>query len=489
MSKQANKTPNSNAETKAGADVASGIVHPKVNTNPSSSVGGAANGLISGPAKNDNGVADAINDAITAMAASPSSARANAYGPCKMYIPDNSKALLGPKLAPALMEAGFGIHMPKVNGPTLKAPKERFYGTVKDGLRQLPLPVVDMIRAREMNYDVGKHAIILSQLRDLVGQLVIHHNAAPTTELGGRSPNDIIAQQDAREARNMFFDMERAERKIMLTDQAMLDRNGVEFNGLRYRLKDVVKALLDSMQNLGPSRVTKRANKFIAIIVKIRINPGNIEKIQVFDDVRKAWFELPSTEPEYTHLLSASEHKIFIKRARQRNEVIKNKAQRLASMARTRDEMAKLVPNLQFQQRREWANLFENKAVQERTKRTYAAPDPDGPFLDVFVHDTERADTGLPGGAEYSAQKAENNSGVTMFDVDSEERHALDELDLGADLDNYDFDRDPDGLAIYPASGSERYEDLEKDDSDNDPDDDVDFDTVPDIEDEDEGRA
>lgn len=72
------------------------------------------------------------------------------------------------------------------------------------------------------------------------------------------------------------------------------------------------------------------------------------------------------------------------------------------SFVPTRGEMEELVPNLKFQQRRKWANLFEDKEVRERSNRSYPKPDADGPWLDAEIGGDDRLDSGLPNDDAYS---------------------------------------------------------------------------------------
>lgn len=323
-----------------------------------------------------------------------------AYGPCAVYIPDNAKSLFGPSVAPSLTEVGLEIALPPTEMPTGKAGIERFFGTLKSMLRQEVLPVVDMVRADELNYDVGEHAIIMSQLEDLVAQAVVIHNNAPTGEKGKRTPNQHLEEDRKQNARSLHVDVERVERAIGVTDQAILDRNGVMYDGLRYRDKDSVGEMLKNMKHLRPDRVTKRKNGQIAIVVKILRNPGDLSSFQVYDDGAKKWVRLKNTELEYTNKLSSAEHQLFQRRAKQRNETIKNAQQRLSSVAKTRAEMDEMVPDLSFQQRKQFSALCKSKEVQARSQRNFTVPGPGTAYLDREFGDFVREDNGLPGDKE-----------------------------------------------------------------------------------------
>jgi|UPI0008376D88 hypothetical protein len=368
-----------------------------------------------------------------------------AYGPCATYIPDNAKSLLGPSVLPSLTECGIEIALPPTSMPTAKARIERFFGTLKSLLRQQPLPVVDMRRAEEHGYDVGRYAILITQLQDLVDQAVRIHNNSVTTEFSKLSPNEQLAQDAQQNARSLFYDTERLEHHIGVITQAVLDRNGVRKFGLRWRHKHYVRALLKNLKRtLKPDRIKIRKDGSAAYAVKVWYNPGDLSSFKVFDETEKRWVRLDSTEPEYTHRLSMGAHLLFERRRKQRNETLKHEDDRMASVARTRRELNELVPDLSFQQRRRYAALFESKEVRRVSKRSYPAPECETPSLDRAFGSVVREDNGLPGDARFSFEEAERDLGDhfedfgTMTSSDWEDR----------DFENIDFD------AIEAVSGS-----------------------------------
>ena len=361
-----------------------------------------------------------------------------AFGPCATYIPDNAKSLLGPSIAPSLTECGIEIALPPVRMPTAKARIERFFGTLKSMLRQQPLGLVDMRRAEEFGYDVGRYAILMTQLQDLIDQAVDIHNDATTTEFDKRSPNQQLEQDAAQNARSLFYDVERLEQHIGVIDQAILDRNGVRKHGLRWRHKHKVRAMLKNLKRVLPaSRVKHRKDGTIAIVVKIWYNPGDLSSFKVFDEAAKEWVRLESTEPEYTHRLSMGAHRLFERRRKQRNQTLKSKDDRLAGVARTRREMDEMVPDLDFQQRRKFAALFESEEVRKIAKRSFEPPTTSS--LDRVFGDVERMDDGLPGDNPFSFEQAERDRGEYYEDFTKTHGPGLGEQD-DDDLDGIDFD-------------------------------------------------
>tara|TARA_R110000751_G_scaffold2018_18_gene10741 strand:- start:511908 stop:513098 length:1191 start_codon:yes stop_codon:yes gene_type:complete len=360
-----------------------------------------------------------------------------AFGPCKGYIQDSAKSLFGPMVLPALNATGRELHVAKVNMPTHRAKHERSFRTLKNALRQHPMPVVDMIRARELNYNVGENAITMSQLRDMIEQFVdIHNRETPGPD--GRTPNQILAMEGEQFARPVFTDIDRVERAICTTDQAILDNNGVVYDGLRYRDKEKVARMILNMKHLGPDRVTKRKDGRVGIVVKIMRNPGNLFQFKVFDEIDKEWIDLPSTEPEFTWLLSAGEHQLFQKRAKERNDVIRSAEDRLAAMARTQAEMEAMVPDLQFQQRRRFANIWNSDRVAAHTGKSFEPVELEDGMVAIDLELVKRADNGLPNDEEFSIKKAMKNS--SGFDLEETSDPAFEEPEGNENFDDIDLD-------------------------------------------------
>lgn len=364
-----------------------------------------------------------------------------ASGPCSGYVPDNAKNLFGPAIAPDLNKTGFDILLPPISMPTGKARIERWFGTLKSTLRQTPMSVIEMVRSKEMEYNVGKYAITMTQLRDLVQQCVDHHNNAPTGAKGGLSPNEQLRRHAQNNAPPKFIDIERVERSICQTDEAILDRNGVIYDGLRYRDKAKVKRLIRNMKALPGGRVKKRKDGTVAIVVKVRRNPGNLWFFQVLDEKDKEWIRLGSTEPEYTYMLSAGEHDLFQRRRKQRNETGRGKEGRLASVAKTRAEFDEMAPDLAFQQRRKFAALFNTDDVQANMKKSYGSRTTAEPHMAIAFDERPREDSGMPGDREHSYDRAVTNArGYTAAD---DRANAPSPATPHFDLDD-DYDADPD---------------------------------------------
>ena len=187
------------------------------------------------------------------------------------------------------------------------------------------------------------------------------------------SPARVWANHQHRRATPMFEDIERARRVLGRSVEVLLTRDGIELNGIRYRDAAIITALLDNLGSVQKPRGRRKDNS-ITMLVKARINPGNIDTIQVYDPVAEAWRTLPSTQPAYTDRLSEREHKEFRRQAKRRNEPFSSQAHRLRSKKRTMNLIAELAPQVAFQQRRDMAALWQSQQVEKLAGRPFRMP-------------------------------------------------------------------------------------------------------------------
>lgn len=146
--------------------------------------------------------------------------------------------------------------------------------------------------------------------------------------------------------------------------EALLTRDGIEINGIRYRDAKIVSELLDNMSGLQKPR-GRRKDGSITLPVKVKISPGNLESVQVLDEPTEEWRVLPATQPDYTAGLSEWEHKEFQRQAKRRNERFSSQAHRLASKRRTMALVEEMAPHVAFQQRRDMAALYMSDQVKK----------------------------------------------------------------------------------------------------------------------------
>lgn len=353
-------------------------------------------------------------------------------------LPDNAKTLIGPSTMPSFEEAGITIMMPPVETPTAKAKLERWFSTLKARIRGLPGTIIDPKRAVELEYDpVAEACLTLPQLRKIIDGQVAAYNSEPQKALDNRSPVQIWEAYTRKHAIPVIQDQAKLRRILGRTDTALLTRNGIEKNRLRWRDGEKVRLLLSNLANTASAR--QRASGDIVVTVKIRWNPGNLDTIQVFDEVDGSWTELPSTSPMYTKNLSEWEHEVYQRCAKRRKEAFETQENMLVSRENTLREIDEMAPKLAFQRRREMASLYVSESVKKLSgKRSLEMPE-ELNFLEQNTSETARTDTGLP--REQSPARATNTLGKILPPARSAEYFRPDNLEP----DEYDWDFGDDG--------------------------------------------
>lgn len=288
---------------------------------------------------------------------------ANIFGRPSAILADNEKALITPSSIPSYNEAGISILLPPVEMPTAKAAVERFFRSLKEALATCPGTLIDPKRARDLDYDAVNSAVLtLPQLRAIVAQIVAAHNVSSTKGLEGRSPLALWKQKVGSRVTPAFEDMTDIRRMLGRTHRALLTRDGIELDRIRYRDPKKVETLLNNMAHTASAR-SQRKDGSATVPVKVRRSDGNIDTIDVFNTLTKTYVTLPSTQPEYTHKLSLWEHDEFTRQAKKRGEYFESQEARLKSKAATIRMIDEMAPEVAFQQRRGMAALYMSTQV------------------------------------------------------------------------------------------------------------------------------
>lgn len=288
---------------------------------------------------------------------------ANIFGRPSSILADNEKALITPSSISSFNEAGISILLAPIEMPTAKAAMERLFRSVKEALASCPGTLIDPKRARDLDYDAINSAVLtLHQLRAIIAQVVAAHNVSATKGLDGRSPLTLWNQKVGSRVTPVFEDMADIRRSLGRTHKALLTRDGIELDRIRYRDAEKVETLLNDMAHTASDR-SQRKDGSQTVPVKVRRSDGDLDTIDVFDTLTKAYVTLPSTQPEYTHKLSLWEHDEFTKQAKNRGEYFESQEARLKSKAITIQMIDEMAPQLAFQQRRGMASLYMSTQV------------------------------------------------------------------------------------------------------------------------------
>ena len=203
-------------------------------------------------------------------------------------------------------------------------------------------------------------------------------------------------RHSAKRATPAFEDVDYVRRLLGRTHRALLTRDGIEFDGIRYRDVRLVQDLLDNMSHTADRRA-QRKDGSATVEVKIRRQDGNLDTIDVYDTILNDYVTLPSTQPEYTDRLSAWEHDYFRDQAKARREEFKTKEGRLTSKAITLKMIDEMAPQVPFQQRRDMAALYQSHQIDRLSRGMHSGNMPaDIVIAPQRTGEALREDDGLP---------------------------------------------------------------------------------------------
>jgi len=235
---------------------------------------------------------------------------AEAYGTPNLAAPDNEKAILSTGAVSALTELGIDLEMPDANHPDSKPLVEVLNRFIKGFFECLPGTVRGPRHPKDPTRNaVDEAEMTRAQLRTQLIHAWLYWNVTKRDHLGGRSPLDMVRESilaDDRPQRNTPGDVRRGLSKTH--DNIIITRDGFELDGITYQAPELASVVDANYHRTG---FKDRVDGTAKIIASIRTNEGNLHEAEVFDEERKRFVPVLSTEPGYTQFLSRWEHSEF----------------------------------------------------------------------------------------------------------------------------------------------------------------------------------
>lgn len=235
---------------------------------------------------------------------------AEAYGTMDLIAPDNEKAIFSPGSVSALTELGPDLEMPDANHPDSKALVEALNRFIKGFLEGLPGTVRGPRHPKDPTRNaVDEAELTRGQLRAQIVTAWLYWNLTKRDYLGDRSPLDMVRDSilaDDRPKRNTPGDVRRGLSKTH--DNIVITRDGFEFDTITYQSPDLGQ-LVDA--NYHRTGFKDRVDGTAKVIASIRTNEGNLHEAEIYDEERKRFVRVWSTQPGYTQFLSRWEHGEF----------------------------------------------------------------------------------------------------------------------------------------------------------------------------------
>ncbi|GAB4192776.1 MAG: hypothetical protein OHK0022_07140 [Roseiflexaceae bacterium] len=222
-----------------------------------------------------------------------------AYGLPETLIVDNGKEFTGRDLEDACGQLGIILERMPVRTPWFKGAVERFFRTNNTGLiHSLPGTTFSNVLERG-DYDVFQHACIsLTAFWKLLHVFLLDVYAQDW-----HSGIDAIPSRRWQESIQAGFlpafhtSAEETRILLMRTDERVVQRAGIEFEGLFYRSPDLAR-----LRSVLPQDNQR---------VHFKYDPADIGMLYVSDPIEHRWLRVEAAEPTYARGLSLWKHRII----------------------------------------------------------------------------------------------------------------------------------------------------------------------------------
>jgi putative transposase len=250
------------------------------------------------------------------------------HGLCERVIVDNGKDFESNDFIEAGRHLGFTITHSPPREPWHKGVIERYFRTLNTRLvdskpGSIFTKILNRFDQTKAGYNPQKDAVLdLNDFLETLHMWIIddyHQNF---------HDNLMDVPQEVWKAATEEYTLIQVPSKNDLhvvlgkTYRRKIQRNGIQFKKLLYNDKKLVML----------------REKFEGQKVKFKLNPADISVIYIHDEALNIFHPVPCTEPEYTQGLSLWQHKVVMRRAREKY----HKVDRLA-LAKTRREIDQIV--------------------------------------------------------------------------------------------------------------------------------------------------
>jgi putative transposase len=344
-----------------------------------------------------------------------------ACGRPQLLILDNGLENVGASMQDTLHDLGIGVEWAPVRTPEYKAIVERFFDTLNKGLlHKLPggVPAAPK-QLREQDVDPRKQACMtIESLEKLVLQFILEvYQYRPH-----RGIDDIPMKRWEELTKihgiEMIDDLSRIDDACGYVKNANLTRDGIKTDGLKFHDSEIVTQLLaDLLPSVPRERRRKPTN---SVPVKIKIDPGNISEIRVWNSCTNSYQALPNVHKDYSNGMSLWFHKVLKNNAKQNQEAFVSESDRL----KARRRMVLAAENAGAIEKYNRTRILSQISSTSTVEVSHAPPRHDGnaPIIEVSTGMDNRADDGqVPkgysrGGSSRKKKKKETRKQINHHD-------------------------------------------------------------------------
>lgn len=288
---------------------------------------------------------------------------ASIWGQPSELLADNGSNYVSPGLQDGLADIGTTLRLAAVRTPQHKAILERIFSTLDTFLaKKLPGATLDPMLARELGLDSATEAFLtLAELNELIEEFVyVYHIVIHS----GIEMQPALAWDISRRTTpiRLLKDVERLDQLLGEPYRRRLTRNGVTVQGLWWRDERVCGVLADDIAAYEPA-ADKITGTFSAT-VKVKINPGNLARAQVWNPRRKRYVTLLSATPRYCEGLTMYQHKQICAWAKRNALAFNTEEERLEARHGLNERIKALAPQVAVRERRAMARMLGSSFVQ-----------------------------------------------------------------------------------------------------------------------------
>ncbi|MEL6060204.1 MULTISPECIES: DDE-type integrase/transposase/recombinase [unclassified Methylobacterium] len=304
------------------------------------------------------------------------------HGKPDSIIVDNALEQIGVSFQDACEDASINVLWAPVKNPEYKAPIERLFGTFNKKLFHklaggVPLPPHMM---KQMGFDPARDATTTRTMLEGLVYQTLRDSYQYEVHAGIEAAPETLWRRGLAQGRETIDDVNFLASAFGAVDTAMLTREGITFEGMRFHDPVTTSKLLEDLAHLTPHR--KRRKGGATATVKIKYNPADVSRISVWNPEakpRKKYEILPNLDVRYVRGgLGMWHHKQLKDWAKAEDLPFSTDDERWAARHRLRASIEAAAPSAKF-------------AAMRRKRRLLEAPKP------VLAGDLVRHGTVVPG--------------------------------------------------------------------------------------------
>lgn len=235
-----------------------------------------------------------------------------AWGLPETILVDNGKEFKSKHLEEAALQLGIHINFARPRKGEDKSEVERYFGTIKNFIHQLPGTTFSNIIDRGEYNSLSNAVISLQALEQILHLIMVSESQKPDSKLRFDSQPNTPLQRWLKACENFPPSLPHAKEELWpilgAVDYRTIGRSGIQFHELTYTSPELAKLRM----KLGNHNEK----------LKIKYHPGDISRIYVWNPFMNEYIEIYCRLKDYANGLSLWKHNIIVQYLRKKyNEI------------------------------------------------------------------------------------------------------------------------------------------------------------------------